>query len=272
MTDARMTARRVPGGYVLEGRKTFATNSAVATNFSTTARADEPDGPTLLLCQVAMDQPGVRVEQTWNTMGMRARCSDDVVFDGVHIADEAVVHRLPIGHLDRRVLETVWSWAMPAFGAVYTGIAIGALDWTVARLAGNGRRDDTAVQDVVGECRLLIEPARATIARHVREVERGELAGMEVRAALARCAMVKDVAATNAIAVLARLVDVHAAPRCRMTCRSNGCGATSRPAPSCRSRTHACGGWSVRTRSAPPSPRCRSDARPPRRDLRPTRL
>ena len=209
MTDAHTQAQPAPGGFRLTGRKVFATNSAVATHFSTTARwADAPGGPRLLLCQVAMDQPGVSVLPTWNTMAMRATRSDDVVLDGVFVPDDAVVHSLPIGHLDRRVMETVWAWAMPAFSAVYIGIATAAVDWTVARVVAAGRADDPQVQEAVGECCILIEAARALVQRQVGEVADRSLFDRDVQAAVARSATVKYTAANNAVAVLQRLVDV----------------------------------------------------------------
>jgi alkylation response protein AidB-like acyl-CoA dehydrogenase len=213
MTDAVTTATRAPDGFLLNGRKIFATNSAVATDFSTTARYEDADGgPRLLLCQVSMDQPGVRVHPTWNSLGMRATRSDDVEFADVFVPDERVVHSLPVGHLDRRVLETVWAWAMPSFGAVYTGIAAGALEWTVQRLVRANRADDPVVQDVIGECRIKLETARSVLHRHVERVERGAIAADGVQAGLASCVTTKYVAATSATEIVQRLVDVIGGP------------------------------------------------------------
>jgi alkylation response protein AidB-like acyl-CoA dehydrogenase len=213
MTDSRTIATRVDGGFVINGRKIFATNSAVATDFSTTARHDDADGgPRLLLCRVSMAQDGVRVHPTWNALGMRATRSDDVEFTDVFVPDERVVHSLPVGTLDRRVLETVWSWAMPCFGAVYTGIAAGALDWVAQRLVRSGRADDPVVQDVVGECRIALETSRAVLYRHVDDVLRGRIAAGGVQEGIARCATVKYVAATQAAQVVQRLVDVVGGP------------------------------------------------------------
>ncbi|WP_158882072.1 acyl-CoA dehydrogenase family protein [Amycolatopsis anabasis] len=209
MTDALTKATRVPGGYLLSGRKSFATNTSVATHCSTTARYEEAEGgPRLLLCQIALDQPGVRLHQTWNTMGMRATQSNDLELDDVFVADDRVVHSLPVKHLDARVLETVWAWAMPAFSAVYTGIAAGALDWTVRQVAGRGRADDPVLQDVIGECTILIESSRALVHRHVDEVTSRRLFEGGVQEGVSRCALVKYVASNNAVEVLRRLVDV----------------------------------------------------------------
>jgi alkylation response protein AidB-like acyl-CoA dehydrogenase len=213
MTDSRTTAKRVDGGFVINGRKIFATNSAVATDFSTTARHEEAaGGPRLLLCQVSMAQEGVQIHPTWDALGMRATRSDDVEFTDVFVPDERVVHSLPVGSLDRRVLETVWSWAMPCFGAVYTGVAAGALDWAVERVVRSGRADDPVLQDVIGECRITLETSRAVLHRHADDVQHGRISAGSVQEGLARCATVKYVAATNATQIVQRLVDVVGGP------------------------------------------------------------
>ena len=209
MTDSRTLAVKVPGGFKLSGRKSFATNTSVATHCSATARYEEAEGgPRLMLCQIALDQPGVTVHQTWNTMGMRGTQSNDVELNEVFVEDTKVVHSLPVNHLDARVLETVWAWAMPAFSAVYTGIAAGAIDWTVRQLAGRPKATDPVVQDAIGECQILVESSRALIYRHTDEVASRRLFERGVQEGVARSALVKYVSSNNAVKVLQRLVDV----------------------------------------------------------------
>jgi len=209
MTDAKTAAVKVDGGYRLTGRKSYATNSVVATHCSTTARHEDAEGgPRLLLCRIALDAPGVTKHQTWDTMGMRGTQSNDIVYEDVFVTDEDVVHSLPVGHLDARVFETVWSWAMGAFAAVYTGIAAGAVDWTVTQLAARGKGTDPLVQDTIGECEIMIESARALTYRHAEEVGSRRLFELGVQEGIARCALVKYVASNNASLVLRRLVDI----------------------------------------------------------------
>ncbi|MDR7275371.1 acyl-CoA dehydrogenase family protein [Catenuloplanes atrovinosus] len=209
LTDARTTAVRVPGGYRLTGRKSFATNSAVATDCSVTARYELADGgPRLLLCRISLRDPAVTVLDTWDTLGMRATRSGDVRLDGVFVPDAQVVHSLPVGHLDARVAETVWAWAMPAFSAVYTGIAAGALDFAARQARRRGTDGDPLVQDAVAECVVLVETARALMHRHAAEVADRSLFAGGVQAAIARSALVKYVASNNAVRVVQRLVDV----------------------------------------------------------------
>jgi alkylation response protein AidB-like acyl-CoA dehydrogenase len=127
----------------------------------------------------------------------------------VFVPTSAVVHSLPVGHLDRRVMETVWAWAMPAFAAVYTGIAAGAMQWTIDRMVAAGRAADPVVQDIVGDCQVLLESSRALIHRHVDEVVTRALHARGVQDATARCVTVKHAAANNAATILQKLAELN---------------------------------------------------------------
>jgi alkylation response protein AidB-like acyl-CoA dehydrogenase len=209
MTDAGTLAVKEPGGYRLTGRKNFATNNVVATHCSVSARDDNADGgPRLLFCQIALSQPGVSVHHTWDAMGMRATQSGDISLENVFVPHEQVLHSLPIGHLDGRVLETTWGWAMPAFAAVYTGVAAGAIQWATQEVTRRGTSIDPIVQDAIGECIILLESSRALMYRHADELVSRRLFELGVQAGIARCALVKYVAANNATSIVQRLVDV----------------------------------------------------------------
>lgn len=210
MSDATTTATRVDGGYLLNGRKTFATNSAVATHASTTARHDDPErGARLLLCRIPLSGDGVRIHPTWDVMGMRGTQSNDVEFVDLFVADDAVAHSLPVGHLDARVLETTFGWSMATFGAVYTGVAAGALDWTAGQVNRRGRGLPDQVRHSLAEVELLIEQSRAALYRHAEDVgSRRMFEQLGVQEGFARCAFVKYVCTNNAVAAITRLVEV----------------------------------------------------------------
>lgn len=210
MSDATTTATRVDGGYLVNGRKIFATNSAVATHASTTARLEDPErGPRLLLCRIPLSDDAVRIHPTWDVLGMRATQSNDVEFVDLFVPDAAVAHSLPVGHLDARVLETTFGWSMATFGAVYTGIAAGALDWTVTHLDRRGRPASIPVRHSLAEVELLIEQSRAALYRHAEDVgSRRMFEQLGVQQGFARCAFVKYVCTNNAVAAMTRLVEV----------------------------------------------------------------
>jgi alkylation response protein AidB-like acyl-CoA dehydrogenase len=210
MTDARTTATAVEGGFLVNGRKNFGTNTSVATHCSTTARYEDPDrGPRLLLLRADLSDPAVTIHQNWDMMGMRATQSNDVEFTDLFVPSENVVHSLPVGHLDARVLETVFAWAMPAFGAVYNGIAAGALEWAKRQVIRRGIAAQPLTMDTIARAEILVEQSRAVLYRHAEEVGSGLLqAQLGVQEGLARCAFVKYVCTNNAVEALNTLVEV----------------------------------------------------------------
>lgn len=210
MTDARTRAERVEGGFRITGRKNFGTNSAVATHASTTARYEDPElGPRLLMLKVDLNDPNITIHPVWNMMGMRATQSNDLEFDGVFVPDADVVHSFPVGHLDATVAETVFGSSQPAFGAVYVGLATGALDWAKQQVRRRGLVDDARAQDAIADVEILIESARALLYRHTMqfgtEQYYDEFGLQEI---VAQSALVKHVCTKNAVDAFSRLIDV----------------------------------------------------------------
>ncbi len=210
MTDARTTATAIEGGFLVNGRKNFGTNTSVATHCSTTARYEDPErGPQLLLMRADLSDPAVTIHQNWDMLGMRATQSNDVEFTDLFVPAENVVHSLPVGHLDARVLETVFAWAMPAFGAVYNGIAVGALEWAKRQVIRRGIAAQPLIMDTIARAEILVEQSRAVLYRHAEEVGSGLLRErLGVQEGLARCAFVKYVCTNNAVEALTTLVEV----------------------------------------------------------------
>ncbi|MFC4908440.1 acyl-CoA dehydrogenase family protein [Actinomadura gamaensis] len=207
--DTRTAAERVPGGYRLTGRKSFGTNIEVATHmFSMARRTDEPDGrPMITMFTIPVDTPGVRVHRTWNTLGMRGTQSHDVELDGVFVPDDQVLASYPPGHYGG-LARGLHRWAQPTFGAVYTGVALGGMEWTRGFAERDGRADDRFVRDVLAECELLLESSRAVLYRHAAEDEEGHADELPLRELVARAAMVKTVCTGNAIEIMNRLAEV----------------------------------------------------------------
>lgn len=210
MTDARTRAERVEGGFRITGRKNFGTNSAVATHASTTARYEDPEnGPQLLMMKIDLHDPAITVHNVWNMMGMRATQSNDLEFDGLFVPDSDVVHSFPVGYLDATVTETVFGSSQPAFGAVYVGLATGALDWAKQQVRRRGLIDDARAQDAIADAEILIESARALLYRHTLQFGTPEYyEEFDLQEIVAQSAMVKHVCTTNAVQVFTRLVDV----------------------------------------------------------------
>ncbi|AFC32510.1 acyl-CoA dehydrogenase family protein [Paenibacillus mucilaginosus] len=118
------TARRTDGGWLLHGRKTFSTLSPILQQFTVTAAVEgtEDTGEFFVRRTAA-----VRVEETWNTLGMRATGSHDVVLEGAFVPDDEVI-RLTSGVRHPAEEDTGWLLHIPA---CYLGIAWAARDWAL---------------------------------------------------------------------------------------------------------------------------------------------
>lgn len=131
-------AERVPGGYRFTGHKSFGSLTPVWTYLGIHGMdTSDPAAPKVVHAFMPRQTPGMRIEATWDTLGMRATRSDDTVLDGVFVPDEYIARVLPAGAagLDAFVLG-VYAWALLGFASVYISIARRALDLTVESVKG----------------------------------------------------------------------------------------------------------------------------------------
>lgn len=129
------TATRVEGGYRVSARKSPASGCEAGQVLVTSIRWDDaPDGPQVLHGAIALNSPGVRIEPTWDTLGLRASGSHTVVLDDVFVADEAVSLLRP-ADVWHPVWNTVLGVALPLIMAAYLGIADAALELAIAACA-----------------------------------------------------------------------------------------------------------------------------------------
>jgi alkylation response protein AidB-like acyl-CoA dehydrogenase len=142
---AKGTAERVEGGYRFTGRKNFGSLTPVWTRLNIYGLdGSDPSAPKIVHAIMPRETPGFRIEETWDTMGMRATRSDDTVLEGAFVPDRYVVRVRPPGFAgaDLFVL-TLFAWAEPTFANIYVGIAERARD-----LAISGVREKSSVADM----------------------------------------------------------------------------------------------------------------------------
>jgi alkylation response protein AidB-like acyl-CoA dehydrogenase len=125
------TAVKVEGGFLITGRKVFASGAPAGSLLMTSAVYDDPEnGPTVLHFAAPMTAEGVVIEPTWHTIGMRGTGSHDVVLSNVFIPDAGVALRReqgkwhPIFHLISMI-------AFPLIYSVYVGVAEAVRDRAV---------------------------------------------------------------------------------------------------------------------------------------------
>jgi alkylation response protein AidB-like acyl-CoA dehydrogenase len=211
IVDCATVATREAGGFRLNGRKIFFTESDVATHFTTCAKYEHPElGPQMVFFNgVPIEAPGLAIVRTWDTMGMRGTQSNDLVLEDVFVGEVSAFHAYPVGHLDATIGLSVWSLNVPSFGAVALGIAAGAMEWLRGGVLRFGREGEAEVQRAFAEMEVLLESARAVLQRHALEVEAFDRASeLTVPELFARGNLAKYVACENAIRIVGLVVEV----------------------------------------------------------------
>lgn len=159
------TATPVDGGFRISGRKSPASGAPVGDVVVTSVRFEgAADGPEVLHLSVPSSAAGVRIESTWDTMGMRGTGSETIVFDDVFVPEAAIALARPADRW-HPVWATVIGVAMPLIMAVYAGVAVDAaaraLDMASAR---TGRATTAAVAGrLVNRRTAAVDTVRAMI-------------------------------------------------------------------------------------------------------------
>lgn len=129
------TATPVDGGFLINGRKTFCSQSPRANVVATSAVL----GEEVLHFSAPLNADGVRIEETWDTLGMRGTASHDVVLENVFVPEGKIAARRPYGEFGAPLFAAVVHFA-PVCGATYYGIAAGARDVAVRSTVKNAAR------------------------------------------------------------------------------------------------------------------------------------
>lgn len=168
--------RQSDSSWRIRGRKTFTTGSHALYYFIVGCSIeDEAEGtpglPPLTAERgnflVTQDAAGLSIEDTWNTVGMRATGSNDLLLDNVHVGPEAYMDEQisPIPAAQRRLA----AWTLPTC-VVYLGIAQAARDEAV-RFAQQRRPNSLKqsiaslphIQEKVGKMDLALLQSRALL-------------------------------------------------------------------------------------------------------------
>ncbi|MET7399582.1 acyl-CoA dehydrogenase family protein [Dactylosporangium sp. NPDC005572] len=121
-------ARRDGDAWSLTGHKIFSTGAVALSWLLVWARTDEEE-PRTGSFLVRGGSPGVRIEPTWDHLGLRASRSDDVYLDGVRVPLDATAG-LTAPSPDARD-EIGMAWNSLGLTALYLGVADAALEWLV---------------------------------------------------------------------------------------------------------------------------------------------
>src|SRR6266849_11049559 len=167
-------ARKVDGGYVVNGRKFFVSLAGAAPYYATPAirLGDEPWLERTLYLQVAKDAPGVSFPGDWDPMGMRGTVSRDMLLQDVYVPDDGEV--LPPG-LFGAMYNAFPQLSPLTFCATFLGLMQAAYDGALAYLTGHmagspGLHTEAAVKGhAVAEMLFTLEATRALYYRAISE-------------------------------------------------------------------------------------------------------
>jgi alkylation response protein AidB-like acyl-CoA dehydrogenase len=170
------TARKVDGGWLINGKKIWASLSGSAHYYGILCTEEHDTAPldardTLYLA-VPATAAGLSISGDWNPMGMRGTVSRNLTFKDVLISDDEQL--LPRG-IYYKAAQT-WPAMFFTLAPTYLGIANAAYDFTVQYLRGEvtgeppvKRRQFATKQIAVAQMRIQLENMRSIFWRAIHE-------------------------------------------------------------------------------------------------------
>ncbi len=173
----RATAQRVDGGWVVNGRKIFGTQSiALDFYFSEATYEKGSDKATIITFLIPRSTPGLIIKNDWHTMGMRATASNSTELQDAFVPESCLILERPV--FTRGGVTATFLRAPFTIGAPYIGIAVAARNFVVEFMRERPRfplkkpmSHLPSVYNKVGEMDLLIESARAVMWKAAAEAD-----------------------------------------------------------------------------------------------------
>jgi alkylation response protein AidB-like acyl-CoA dehydrogenase len=170
------TARKVEGGWVVNGRKIFASLSGAADFYGvlcTEDKGDEkPDVRDTLYLAVPATSEGFSIQGDWNPLGMRGTVSRNLAFKEVFVSDDEQLMPRGVYYVGAQT----WPAMFFTLAPTYLGLANAAYDFTVAYLRGEipgeppvKRRMYPTKQIAVAQMRIQLEAMKSLFARVIQE-------------------------------------------------------------------------------------------------------
>ena len=163
---AGYATRAVPvdGGFLVTGKKIFASLSGASTFHNVLCQVEGED--ELRLLGVPHEGEGVSIEGEWDPLGMRGTDSRNLVMDNVFVAAE---HEwLPPGVFNQAANR--WHYFYMTLSFSYLGLMGGIMEFTENYLKSSSRRDHPIKQQGWAEMNIKFEQAQALCYRTLSEV------------------------------------------------------------------------------------------------------
>ncbi len=188
----RTTAKKVDGGYLVNGNKNYATNgyeNGCAIVFaSIEGETEYLKSHLMVIVEPGMD--GLAINHDWyRPTGMRVCPSPELYLDNVFCDEDHVLGEPGVYPKGR------WQGRFHlGFAANYLGAIEGAYQWTIEGLKARGKGKDAFMQLRTGECEIALFGARTAFERAIDvwregDVQKAELASMKAKAICAHAAL-----------------------------------------------------------------------------------
>lgn len=170
------TAKKVDGGWLLNGRKIFASLSGAATHYGILCTEEKPELRSLDTMYIAVptNSSGFSISGEWDPLGMRGTVSRNLIMKDVFVPDSEQL--MPRGTYHLAALNIPHMFL--TLSATYVGIAQGAYDFTVKYLRGeyteapgSKSRQHPSKQHTVAEMFIKLEQIRALFTRSIHEIK-----------------------------------------------------------------------------------------------------
>jgi alkylation response protein AidB-like acyl-CoA dehydrogenase len=142
--DSSGDAVPAEGGYRITARKAFCSGVPAGDLLVTSAVVREKN--EVIHFAVPLKAAGVRIEPTWESLGMRNTASHDVVLDNVMVAEAAVTARRPAGKW-HPLFDMLCLISLPLVFAVYLGVAQAARARAL-EMVRKRKADDVLLQQI----------------------------------------------------------------------------------------------------------------------------
>ncbi len=171
------TALRVPEGWIINGKKIFASLAGHADYYgvlcSAIKKEDEPGSRrNTMYLAVPRDSEGVSVEGDWDPLGMRGTVSRTLVFRDTFVSESEQL--MPAGVYPEAAER--WPHMFMTLTPAYVGIAQAAFDFTIKYLRGEAegmapvkRRMYPTKQLAVAEMKVILEQTKAVWFQAISE-------------------------------------------------------------------------------------------------------
>lgn len=173
----KTTYKRVDDGFIINGVKNWVSMAGYADYYVVAARAEDSKGdvPAISFLIVEKDNPGTRIEEIWDVLGMRATSTNPVYFKDCFVPTQ----NLFLGSEGMALYKIAREphWLVGGYTGVYLGICTAAFEFMVdylrnKKIPGTDTplAEDARIQHRVGEIYSQLEAARSAVYRAAKIV------------------------------------------------------------------------------------------------------